>query len=131
MLSTQVVDKRKISVMKRSAIPCSKENFHLVAKISWLTCHKYLGYFTHYNKCYNEHFLIRCEEEIELSQQQLDYAALSKLGIEQPKEKERYESLIYVRLKRLYADAQVIFKHDKKVAEQFDFMEILKIVTLI
>jgi hypothetical protein len=117
--------------MKNITLPCTRDHLYLIAKISWLTCHKYLNYFNHYNKAYNEQFLAKCELEIDMAQQKIDTRFLNSIGISETIESETLDLLIYNRLKRLYNDAQVVFKHDKQVAEQFNFENILTIVTSI
>lgn len=117
--------------MKNITLPCTRDHLYLIAKISWLTCHKYLNFFCHYNKVYNEEFLAKCELEIDMAQQQLDTRFLKSVGIIQTDASENMDLIIYNRLKRLYQDAQVVFKHDPQVAEQFNFENILTIVTSI
>jgi hypothetical protein len=117
--------------MKNIALPCTKDHLYLIAKISWLTCHKYLNFFNHYNKAYNEQFLVKCELEIDMAQQQLDTRFLNSVGICQNQSTENVDLIIYNRLKRLYHDAQIIFKHEPQVADQFNFENILTIVTSI
>jgi hypothetical protein len=117
--------------MKNITLPCTRDHLYLIAKISWLTCHKYLNFFNRYNKAYNEEFLAKCELEIDMAQQQLDMRFLHSVGINQASENEANDLLIYHRLKRLYNDAQAIFKHNPHVAEQFNFENILTIVTSI
>jgi len=117
--------------MKNITLPCTRDHLYLIAKISWLTCHKYLNYFHHYNKAYNEHFLAKCELEIDMAQQQLDTRFLNSIGITETSERETTDQIIFNRLKTLYNDAQIVFKHDKQVAEQFNFENILTIVTSI
>ena len=118
-------------IMKNIVLPCTKDQLYLIAKISWLTCHKYLNFFNHYNKAYNEQFLAKCELEIDMAQQQLDTRFLHSVGISQTHDCETTDELIYKRLIRLYNDAQRVFKHDPQVAEQFNFENILTIVTSI
>ena len=115
--------------MKNIPFPCTRDHLYLIAKISWLTCHKYLNFFNHYNKAYNEHFLEKCELEIDTAQQQIDTGFLHSVGINETNEDA--DELIYNRLKRLYTDAQQVFKHDPQVADQFSFETILTIVTSI
>jgi len=117
--------------MKNITLPCTRDQLYLIAKISWLTCHKYLNFFNHYNKAYNEQFLVKCELEIDMAQQQLDTRFLNSIGISESRSNENVDYIIFNRIKRLYQDAQDIFKHDKQVAEQFNFENILTIVTSI
>jgi hypothetical protein len=117
--------------MKNITLPCTRDHLYLIAKISWLTCHKYLNFFSHYNKAYKEDFLVKCELEIDMAQQLLDTNFLNSVGIAENQSKENTDEIIYHRLKRLYDDAQIVFKHDPKVAEQFNFENILTIVTSI
>lgn len=117
--------------MKNITLPCTRDHLYLIAKISWLTCHKYLNFFNHFNKAYNEQFLAKCELEIDMAQQLLDTSFLNAVGISQTEDVETADDLIYNRLKRLYNDAQIVFKHDPRVAEQFNFENILIIVTSI
>jgi hypothetical protein len=117
--------------MKNITLPCTRDHLYLIAKISWLTCHKYLNFFNHYNKAYNEEFLAKCELEIDMAQQHLDTHFLHSIGISETNANENTDAIIYNRLKRLFHDAQVVFKHDPQVAEQFNFENILTIVTSI
>jgi hypothetical protein len=117
--------------MKNITLPCTRDHLYLIAKISWLTCQKYLNYFNHYNKAYNEEFLVKCELEIDIAQQQLDTPFLNSVGIAENVSNENTDVIIYNRIKRLYNDAQIVFKHDPQVAEQFNFENILTIVTSI
>jgi hypothetical protein len=117
--------------MKNITLPCTRDHLYLIAKISWLTCHKYLNFFNHYNKAYNEQFLVKCELEIDMAQQQLDTRFLNSVGICENQTNDHADIIIYNRLKRLYQDAQIIFKHDSQVADQFNFENILTIVTSI
>jgi hypothetical protein len=66
-----------------------------------------------------------------MAQQQLDTRFLNSVGIVETNERETADQIIYNRLNRLYKDAQLVFKHDKQVAEQFNFENILTIVTSI
>ena len=117
--------------MKNITLPCKRDHLYLIAKISWLTCHKYLNYFNHYNNAYNEQFLSKCELEIDIAQQQLDTIFLNSVGINEYEQNKFADMIIFNRLKRLYKDAQIVFKHNPKVAEQFNFETILTIVTSI
>jgi len=117
--------------MKNITLPCSKDHLYLIAKISWLTCHKYLKLFNHFNKAYNENFLTKCEFEIDMAQQHLDTRFLNSVGICETGFSEANDQIIYNRLKQLYRDAQVVFKNDTQVADQFNFDNILSIVTSI
>lgn len=117
--------------MKSVTLPCSKDHLYLIAKISWLTCHKYLNYFNHYNKAYNEEFVAKCELEVDVAQQQLDTGFLNSVGINETSNGEQTDEVIFYRLKRLYNDARKVFKHNPQVAEQFNFDHIMAIVTSI
>ena len=79
----------------------------------------------------NEQFLSKCELEIDIAQQQLDTIFLNSVGINEYEQNEFADMIIFNRLKRLYKDAQIVFKHNPKVAEQFNFETILTIVTSI
>lgn len=117
--------------MKNITLPCTREHLYLIAKISWLTCHKYINYFNHFNKAYNTKFIEKCELEIEMAQQELDMRFLNSVGISNLHFTENQDVIIFNRIKRLYQDAQLVFKHDPKVADQFNFENILTIVTSI
>ena len=117
--------------MNNITLPCNRDQLHLIAKISWLTCHKYLNSFNLYNKAYNEQFLSKCELEIDMAQQQIDTSFLNSVGICEYQQNEFADMIIFNRIQRLYKDAQIVFKHNPKVAEQFNFETILTIVTSI
>jgi len=117
--------------MKNITLPCTRDHLYLIAKISWLTCHKYLNFFNHYNKGYNENFLAQCELEIEVAEQELDKSFLSSVGICGAGLSEANDQVIFNRLNQLYLDAKVVFKHDHQALEQFNFEHILAIVASI
>ena len=117
--------------MKNATLPCTKDQLYLIAKISWLTCHKYLNYFTHYNKVYSEAFVAKCELEIDVAQKELDTGVLRSIGIEELSAKKQADELNLNRLKRLHQAAKIVFKHNPQVANQFNFDHIMAIVTSI
>ncbi len=66
-----------------------------------------------------------------MAQQQLDTGFLNSVGISENQQNEFADIIIFNRIQRLYKDAQIVFKHDPQVAEQFNFENILTIVTSI
>ena len=108
--------------MKNITLPCTRDHLYLIAKISWLTCHKYLNFFNHYNKAYNEEFLAKCELEIDMAQQQLDTRFLNSIGICY-KEMARYEDALShynAALKIVPNDVKILYN---KVLAHLDFQK--------
>ncbi len=104
--------------MKKSVLPCTREMYYFIAKISWLTCQKHIERFNKYSSRYTSDYVQFCEEEIDKALQEKSLSGIDK---------RLTDMSVKHKLNILYNDAHIVFKEQKNILAQYNYKNLFNI----